>query len=136
MKLIFDRRFQAVISDLKSRHQEHEETDILNPSLNAFLYIDDASISSLLSPTGGEIPFVNAVNPGYDGFCDDDPLNPEAHYKVAIELLGHFWCLVGTGEMGMEELMPRVGEVCRFVGENGLFEGEVMGTVKEKLLEG
>jgi hypothetical protein len=31
--------------------------------------------------------------------------------------------------------MPRVKEVCRFVGENRLFESEVIKTVKKKLLK-
>lgn len=123
-----------MINDLKS--QSSETTDIIFPSITAFLYIDDAAISSLLSPSSRQIPFVHAVNPGYEGFYDDDPLNPEAHYKIAIELLGNFWCLVGTGEMGMEELMPReVGGVCRVIGENGLYVGEVMEKVKEGLLK-
>ncbi|KAH9210774.1 hypothetical protein DL95DRAFT_393136, partial [Leptodontidium sp. 2 PMI_412] len=84
-------KFQDVINDLKS--QSSETTDIIFPSITAFLYIDDAAISSLLSPSSRQIPFVHAVNPGYEGFYDDDPLNPEAHYKIAIELLGNFWCL-------------------------------------------
>ncbi|TVY47218.1 hypothetical protein LOCC1_G002407 [Lachnellula occidentalis] len=114
-------KFQDVLNDLKSQYQKSVTTDIISPALNAFLYIDDAAIRSLLSPSSSQIPFVHAVSPGYEGHYDDDPLNPEAHYKIAIKLLGPFWELVGTGMMGMDEVMPNeVGGVCSTVGENGL----------------
>jgi hypothetical protein len=43
-----------------------------------------------LGDSSGSIPFVNVVGAGYDGFYDDNPMDPEAHYKIPIELLGHF----------------------------------------------
>jgi hypothetical protein len=123
-----------VINDLSSQNQENRN-DIF-PTWDAFLYVDDTAVSSLFSPSSGQIPFVHAVGYYSEGSYEDDPMDPEGHYKIAIELLGHFWCLVGTGALGMDEMGPgEVGGVCTVVGVEGLWIDKVIGKVEEELLK-
>jgi hypothetical protein len=105
-------------------YQDVEAKAAISPALNFFLYVDDAAVFSLLSPPSTQIPFVHAVAVCHEWDYDENSMDPrghyeydppdlEEHYKIAIELLGHFWSFGGTGNMGMDELGPRdVGGIC------------------------
>lgn len=115
----------------------------LSPALNSFLFIDEESITSLLvGPEKGEIPFAYAVSRGDDddGYRSEDevedPMDPEQHYKVAIELLGWYWSLAGIGMRGMDSYLPKevggilkeIYPVCRLYNTGELLE------VKKRIL--
>ncbi|KUJ13321.1 uncharacterized protein LY89DRAFT_737299 [Mollisia scopiformis] len=116
----------------------------VSTAMNVFLLVDDKVISFLLDFTGdkGNIPFVHAVAANAEE-CEDDwdeddlELSYQGHYKVAVELLGEFWAIVGSGDMGMEEicLEQHGGGIGRTVGMYALYEDCNSQNVKEKLLE-
>ncbi|CZR52719.1 uncharacterized protein PAC_02596 [Phialocephala subalpina] len=138
------RRFEKMIN-VRQWHKLHENSDksvaLISPALNTFLYVNDEAISSLLDiQTPGNIPFAYAVAPDHPDvhgkYSDDDPMDPDGHYKIAIELLGWFWLWIGLGMRGMECTAPKViGGVTRTImGAHDLYEDLNLHGIKEKFL--
>lgn len=143
----------------KFRKDIHSLDNLTRPDLNWFLLITDEVIQSLLDDGKQDaVPFVWVVSACWsdededgdgdgdgDGDKDEDEdedkddLDMSGHrcYKVAIELLGQFWILLGPQCMGFEQLMPRPADsVSRTMGVDGqLYEDCGKADIRKLLLE-
>ncbi|KAF8851535.1 hypothetical protein BDZ45DRAFT_730817 [Acephala macrosclerotiorum] len=136
---MFTRKFNNFID---TRRHPHD----FNPCMNVFLLVTEDVIASLLEgPTKSEIPFVYAISGGaeedglrvdVDDEAGDESMFSDERYKIAIELLGEFWCIIGTGMRGMDSYTPsEVGGIRKMLSDSFLWETPEELAIKERLLK-
>lgn len=74
-----------------------------------FPLINDEVIEPLLNPKDDVFPFVWAIqaDSGPDPWdTPEEAASKALHYKVDVDLIGTFWCLMGPRFMGMDCFAP------------------------------
>jgi hypothetical protein len=97
----------ADLESLRRKFQESFESRQVawEGSANIFFLIDGDVIHSVLEGLSkGEVPFIYAVNGGYDSEEEDECY--EGHFKMAANDLDWFWNIVSSGMRGMDQIRP------------------------------
>lgn len=140
--------FRETMADVKARIYLRDSQTILSEGsptprsdTGIFFMITEESMKSLLEDLKqGAVPYVWAVQAleDYEDVVEDDgdDFEPQ-HYKVAIELVGEIWCMMGPRFGNFERLKSdQPGGIKRKVGYNRVLYDDVgMGEVRKRFLE-